>query len=416
MLQQIEEYLPDVDMAFNDVDEPRLFVPWETVNSSISAAHARRHTNMPSGANPIYSEYSSRSLLPEDAIPTQLPDNFQKSGPTWLLARETCPPESEARYAEPEADYSLPPSFNTTEYFQNSYHGYVANWTQAKSACENPHLRNLHGALVPPSGSRPSSTTFFPLFSGCKLQGISNDILVPGAAYWSGLTKFAGAGDTSVPWNSKLAKAVWRGQASGTEETRNNWRHLHRHRFVAMLNGTQVSATEQALQVPFSTDLQALTTRNFPLPNNTLFPLSALSTSPATTLGAWVAPLADAAFVHLMCDPWIYTQFTDGAHCAYLEPYYHTEEAMPMAQQFGHKYLPDVDGYSYSGRYRAFLRSNSVPIKATLYAEWHDDRLVAWGILCRWIIPLGIGGGFWSIFWGMRRRRGWRVGWVMQGR
>jgi len=391
MLQQIEGYLPDVDMAFNDVDEPRLFVPWEIVNNSISAAHARKHTNPPTSASPIHSEYSFRALLPDDAIPTSLPSNFKTSGPTWLLARETCPPDSVARFAEPEVDYSLPPSFNTAEYFQNSYHGYVANWTQAKSACENPHLRNLHGALVPPSGSRPSSKTFFPLFSGCKLQGISNDILVPGAAYWSGLAKFTGAGDTSVPWNSKLSKAVWRGQASGTEQTRNNWRYLHRHRFVAMLNGTQVSATEKALHSPSSTDLQDLTTRNFPLPNNTLFPLSA---SLATNLGDWVAPLADAAFVHLMCDPWIFTQFTEGAHCAYLDPYYHTKAMMPMAEQFGHKYLPDVDGYSYSGRYKAFLRSNSLPIKATLYAEWHDDRLLAW----RHFVPMDNTFGDW---WGI---------------
>jgi hypothetical protein len=26
----------------------------------------------------------------------------------------------------------------------------------------------------------------------------------------------------------------------------------------------------------------------------------------------------------------------------------------------------------------AFLRSGSVPIKATIYSEWHDDRLVPW--------------------------------------
>ena len=39
---------------------------------------------------------------------------------------------------------------------------------------------------------------------------------------------------------------------------------------------------------------------------------------------------------------------------------------------------PDIDGASYSGRYRAILHSNSLPMKATIYDEWHDSRLIAW--------------------------------------
>ncbi len=49
-----------------------------------------------------------------------------------------------------------------------------------------------------------------------------------------------------------------------------------------------------------------------------------------------------------------------------------------MQQQYRYKYLPDVDGHSFSGRWRAFLKSTSVPLKATIYAEWHDDRMVPW--------------------------------------
>jgi hypothetical protein len=45
---------------------------------------------------------------------------------------------------------------------------------------------------------------------------------------------------------------------------------------------------------------------------------------------------------------------------------------------FLNRYLPDVDGNSFSGRFRAFLLSNSLPIKATIYTEWHDSRLIPW--------------------------------------
>ena len=49
-----------------------------------------------------------------------------------------------------------------------------------------------------------------------------------------------------------------------------------------------------------------------------------------------------------------------------------------MSKQYHYKYLPDIDGNSFSGRYRGFLGSTSLPIKATIYDEWHDSRLVPW--------------------------------------
>jgi len=49
-----------------------------------------------------------------------------------------------------------------------------------------------------------------------------------------------------------------------------------------------------------------------------------------------------------------------------------------MADMFSRKYLPDIDGNSFSGRYLGFLKSTSLPIKATIFREWHDSRIVPW--------------------------------------
>jgi len=65
-------------------------------------------------------------------------------------------------------------------------------------------------------------------------------------------------------------------------------------------------------------------------------------------------------------------------HCSYTDPYFEVKGSMPMKAQYTYKYLPDVDGNSFSGRYRGFLLSSSLPIKATIYNEWHDSRLVPW--------------------------------------
>jgi hypothetical protein len=74
-----------------------------------------------------------------------------------------------------------------------------------------------------------------------------------------------------------------------------------------------------------------------------------------------------------MCDPtWV-----DGT-CWYTNNDFSILSAIPLSQQFDYKYLPDIDGDSFSGRYRAFFMSTSLPIKATTYREWHDSRLIAW--------------------------------------
>ncbi|KAK8130268.1 glycosyl transferase family 90 domain-containing protein [Apiospora kogelbergensis] len=64
--------------------------------------------------------------------------------------------------------------------------------------------------------------------------------------------------------------------------------------------------------------------------------------------------------------------------CSYSSPFFDLVKPKSMAKQYKYKYLPDIDGNSFSGRWRGFLRSTSCPLKATVYTEWHDDRLVPW--------------------------------------
>lgn len=68
----------------------------------------------------------------------------------------------------------------------------------------------------------------------------------------------------------------------------------------------------------------------------------------------------------------------NGADCPYTSPFYAVVEPMTLPEMMRYKYQPDIDGASYSGRYRALLMSNTLPIKATIYDEWHDSRLVPW--------------------------------------
>ncbi|KAI9873480.1 MAG: F-actin-capping protein subunit beta, partial [Watsoniomyces obsoletus] len=50
----------------------------------------------------------------------------------------------------------------------------------------------------------------------------------------------------------------------------------------------------------------------------------------------------------------------------------------PPNAAFAHKFVLDLDGNSFSGRYYRLLQSKSVVLKQTLFEEWHDDRIIPW--------------------------------------
>ena len=59
-----------------------------------------------------------------------------------------------------------------------------------------------------------------------------------------------------------------------------------------------------------------------------------------------------------------------------------------MFDAFGSKYLLDIDGNAFSGRYYAWLTSHSLVYKLALFREWHDERIKPWVHY----VPLGIEG------------------------
>jgi hypothetical protein len=51
---------------------------------------------------------------------------------------------------------------------------------------------------------------------------------------------------------------------------------------------------------------------------------------------------------------------------------------VPLGKHWSYKYLLDLDGMSYSGRFFALLASGSVPLKSTIYEEFWTDWIEPW--------------------------------------
>ncbi|KAK0973609.1 hypothetical protein LTR91_012186 [Friedmanniomyces endolithicus] len=278
LVEELAQWLPDVDLPVNVMDESRLLVPWEEINERVQQ------------------EAAARRVAPPSEVRTEFTG---------------------------EGSFIEPVSISTTQ-------------------------------------------SLIPFFGGSKLRQ-NNDLLLPPAMYLSTDELYAGRGDRGPEWIQKKAGVVWRGVASGGRNKAETWTHFHRHRYVQMLNGTAVHEAEIG-----SLPAEGTT---FKLPAQGHYSLVAPGNG---SLGGWLSNVTDVAFTRLECFPLPSTP-ADETLCSYTNPYFEVRPPIPMHAQYGFKYLPDVDGNSYSGRFRAFLSdSGSVVLKATLYDEWHDSRLMPW--------------------------------------
>lgn len=361
LVNESAPFLPDVDMPINYMDESRLLVPWEHIDQSVQQERAAR-VLLPK--DEVIRKFSGLAAVVDD-------DNVEPYDPAWRnasyasywdLYRATCPPDSPSRNVAAMVEFGQLPAFPQDWEPEYAYRGYVRNFTASMDACNQPHLRELHGSFVAPL-SMSTSTELIPLFSGSKLPG-NNDILIPGAMYLTDNVLYSGGAGLGPSWDEKKDGVIWRGDASGGKNTKDNWAHFHRHRLLQMLNGTTVSNMEKSQTRAATFELPPASKYNIPRQLR-------------GTLGAWLRKFSSAGFTGLSCSP-------KGSDCAYVRPHYDVVDKLPMAEQYAYKFLPDVDGNSFSARWRGFLRSTSLPLKATVYAEWHDARLVPW----RHFVPL----------------------------
>ncbi|KAF2139484.1 glycosyltransferase family 90 protein [Aplosporella prunicola CBS 121167] len=347
------EDVPDVNMPLNTMDESRLLVPWEDVNRMMKAASTEHH--IPLDLVDVIDHFQNATSVDVDEFPKI--EWSRDASRIWRLYRATCGPDSPARQV-PESQELSP---DATEYFpsewpRESYQGYVANWTTASNPCTHAGLRGLHGTFVQPVSVRISKN-LVPLFAGSKTSR-HNEVIIPAAMYWANQERYSGGDEHGMPWESKTDGLTWRGVASGGHSDESQWTHFHRHRFVSMTNASTVADAE-------THDGKSLT---FRLPSPELYSIMGKE-----KVSEWIGSWTDTGFIDLLCAAPETNPF-----CPYLDPYFKPVEKVPMQDQYRYKFLPDIDGNSYSGRYRAFLLSTSLPIKASIYREWHDFRLFPW--------------------------------------
>lgn len=278
-----------------------------------------------------------------------------------------CPPGSSAR-----TQLLWDVSRLCTKCFEpHSEEGFVRDWQAAGDVCHQPDLANLHGLYISPASFK-GTNDLYPVFSQSKAHGF-NDILYPSAWNYLGKSKYEPTEEyPDVAFANKNHSIYWRGMTTeGLSHDFGHWRGMSRQRFIHFVNDTHDRSPPQPLLIPND-------------PSNAdgrhrwmFFPTSKLKSIMHATV-SFVGEITRC----------------NGLDCLQQE-----HEFAPLAprsafqENWQYKYLLDLDGAGFSGRFLPFLQSHSLPFKAALYREWWDDRVQAW----HHFVPLDIRGhGFWA--------------------
>ncbi|KAL9088731.1 MAG: hypothetical protein Q9165_006040 [Trypethelium subeluteriae] len=368
MVNKFVEYLPDMDLAINVLESPRVAVPYSTLrvmrdmglrnaddrntkDSSFSGDRGGQWQTIPDGPvenSPIFQDNAGNQVFSEWAsisCPTMSPSRLQRN---WDLARlcTSC--------AAPHSDKSG---------------AFLSNWTLSQDPCHQPDLASLHGLYVSPPYFR-AHHNLLPIFSNSKAKGFQ-DILYPS------FEEYAANGEAihaptdehpDPPFAEKESTLFFRGAASEGISTGNHaWRSFLRQRFLHLLSpGAHTGTTSPML---------------LPARNSESFIFSKI---PDETLRALLP--TDAKFTEIAncVDPDCIlerVQFESASEGA-------TSPPVSFQDFWKYKYLLDLDGLGHNSRFTAFLRSHSLVFKAGILREWWSNRVTAW----KHFVPLDVRG------------------------
>ena len=350
MVKGFVEHLPDMDLAFNVHDEPRVIIAHDDLHRLVKTAIETAIP--PASTNPDPRNiFSSRPNDMDDGktfneVKTTRFNKFAHQ-PTWTNSRISCSPESPSRSLDEAA-------LDDHKAYAFSDLGFIYNKTAFSDICLSPSLQRSFGFF-----DRPNAFNIvhdlFPIFSQSKISSYQ-DILYPSPWYWS--EKVAYRENDDYDWEKKQPKMYWRGSTTGGFSRDGGWRRQHRQKFVEKINDldhTKILSNESS-----TPEHSQWKTKEVPRPD--------------------YRDLFDVKFSHVgQCDP---------GDCDAQREFFEVVKPAKQHAAWGYKHLLDIDGNAFSGRFYAFLQSTSLIYKMAIFREWHEEWLKPWVHY----IPLGMKG------------------------
>lgn len=346
MLDGFVQWLPDMDLAFNINDESRIAIPWNDIQKLRSASSPKRIQN-----HGVFNEWSLNRTqawrpLGDVETPKRCFKDRSSTNSFVTYGSISCPPDSPSRKSYLWDPRNL--CFSCAA--PHSVGLFLSNWSLSASPCHQPDLARLHGFYLSPGAFRPSHS-LLPVFSQSKAHGYA-DIRYPSAWNYIDKVKYEPSDIyPDGPFTTKRNVLFWRGATSEGLSKHAAWKGMARQRLVHLAN----NATH-------------------PLPM--LLPHPSQPTSYANRLvpASSIRPLGlnlDMGIVDLITRCWDWD-------CENQVSEFGLVNQTDFQSHWGYRYLFDLDGTGFSGRFLPFLQSRSLVFKTALFREWWDGRLIAW--------------------------------------
>ncbi|KAI6141005.1 glycosyl transferase family 90-domain-containing protein [Pisolithus tinctorius] len=312
--------LPPMRIQLSPRDDPRMHTDWRVRDMALSAA--RQGTTIPQSRLPPITEGG------------------------WIQA---CPPNSPARLNPPV----LPPLDGSNPMLSNTTvpKSFIVSHRTAMDPCYHPEILISHGQFLSHRQGPLPHHTLVPLFSHCGTL-LHHDIRPPIPYGWTSGNDSEALGD--VPWSEKVDERLdWRGSPTGMYASPETlWMHAHRQRLVKLTS--TIEGNTSVLCVP----LDASSPVGEPLQ------LRMARVNPA-----WM----DVAFSGkpLACEE-------NAGTCKLMEEMFEFRRVQGRKEEGRYKFILDVDGNGWSGRFKRLVTSNALILKASVYPEWYTSRIAEW--------------------------------------
>lgn len=351
LVKGFSSYLPDMVVTFNLNDEPRVAVPYNDMQKLRGVAAGSPKHLRKTAQHSWSADRAATWHIPEDLGSTRPFEDHSRTN-TFSAGTVACHPSSFAQQAT-----TWDSSILCTSCAAPHSHGvFLSNWTLSASPCHQPDLRNLHGFYLSPAAFKPSHR-LLPIFSQSKVDGYA-DILYPSP--WNYIDKIhytATDEHPDPPFAEKENTLFWRGATSEGVSRHGTWKGMTRQRLVHLANNLTTVPTSRSPTLPILLPNANGKYTYQTIPNSN--PIAALNLS------------LDISIVDGIARAWGNDGAAQDAEFGFAPP-------TDFQDHWRYRYLMDVDGAGFSGRFLPFLQSKSLPFRAGIFRSWWDGRLTAW--------------------------------------
>ena len=185
LLSEVSQDIPDVEFAFDVVDEPRVVID--------------RHTLDAGGvAKPEFLDESHHSI--------------------WPRITASCEDTSLPEYKPNIYDYGIP---------------FVQDWYHAKDVCQHANFGTMHGFFSSPATCLITDAPI-PVLSQAAPTSFG-DIMYPSPWYQAKVDQGKYNDEEDPVWEHKTDTLYWAGSTTGSFGTNGSWKQSHRQRLVGMI-------------------------------------------------------------------------------------------------------------------------------------------------------------------------------------